>query len=67
MLDFMVWPWFERLPVVYPLSADVHPNLTNWFNLMHKEPAVKETAFSKEIHLKFYEGYLNAKPVYDFD
>ena len=67
MLDFMLWPWIERLPTVCPLSAEVHPNLTNWFNLMQLDPAVKETAFSKEMHLKFYEGYLNAKPVYDFN
>ena len=66
MLDFMVWPWFERLPLVYTLSAEVHPNLANWFNLMLQEPAIKETACSKETHLKFYEGYLNSKPVYDF-
>lgn len=66
MLDFMVWPWFERLPMVYSLSAELHPNLANWLNLMHQEPAIKETARSKEDHLKFYEGYLNSKPVYDF-
>ncbi|XP_028411102.1 glutathione S-transferase omega-1-like [Dendronephthya gigantea] len=66
MLDFMVWPWFERLPLFYTLSVDTHPNLTNWVNLMQNEPAVKETALSTENHLKFYEGYKNGQPDYDF-
>lgn len=66
MLDFMVWPWFERLPLVYKLSVDAHPNLTNWINLMQNEPAVKETALSTENHLKFYEGYRNGQADYDF-
>ena len=60
-----MWPWFERLPTIYSLSADVHPSLANWFNLVQNESAVKETAFSKETHLKFYEGYLTGKPVYE--
>ncbi|XP_028413579.1 glutathione S-transferase omega-1-like [Dendronephthya gigantea] len=67
MLDFMVWPWFERLPTIYSLSADAYPCLANWFNLMQNEPGIKETAFSKEKHLKFYEGYLTGKLEYELE
>ena len=65
MLDYMVWPWFERLPLMHTLSADVHPNLTSWFNLMQNDSAVKETVISEENHAKFYEGYKNGHADYD--
>ena len=66
MLDYMMWPWFERLPMILTLSADVHPNLTNWYNLMQNDPAVKETMISKENYLKFYDGYKKGQVDYDF-
>jgi glutathione S-transferase len=66
MLDYMIWPWFERLPTMYTLSADTYPNLTDWFNRMQHEPAVKETLISKENHLKFYHGYRTGQVDYDF-
>lgn len=66
MADYMIWPWFERTPAVYSLSADQHPNLSNWFNLMKNDTAVKATQHSTETHSKFYEGYLSGKAQYDF-
>ena len=66
MIDYMIWPWFERLPMLHTLSADAHPNLTNWFNLMQNDPAIKEIMISKENYLKFYEGYKSGKTDYDF-
>ena len=62
----MIWPWFERLPIMHTLSADAHPNLTNWFNLMKDDLAVKEIEISLENYLKFYEGYRNDYLDYDF-
>ena len=67
MVDYMVWPWFERLPVMYTLSADLHPNLTNWCKLMYDDPAVKETSSSKELYMKFFDAYLGpGKTLFDF-
>lgn len=65
MIDFMLWPWFERLPIWYPLSADVHPNLTNWVNLMKDETAVKERALPLDKYRQFYEGYIKGHLDYD--
>jgi hypothetical protein len=61
----MMWPWFERLPMMHALSADVHPNLTSWVNLMLNDAAVKETLISKENYLKFYDGYKKGQVDYD--
>ncbi|XP_033762218.1 glutathione S-transferase omega-1-like [Pecten maximus] len=72
MLDFFVWPWFERmavlskiLPNTDPLPAEKFPNLTAWVEVMKSQRAVKETMFDIPTHLAFYQSYASGKPNYD--
>ncbi|OWF35357.1 glutathione S-transferase omega-1-like [Mizuhopecten yessoensis] len=72
MLDYFVWPWFERmgvfsaiLPGVDPMPAKQFPKLTAWVEVMKSLPAVKETMFDIPTHVAFYKGYAAGKPDYD--
>ena len=65
MVDYMIWPFFERLPVVYEISAELHPKLTTWCNKMRDLPAVKKLAISNESFKKFYAGYATGNVDYD--
>ncbi|XP_063818076.1 glutathione S-transferase omega-1-like [Pseudophryne corroboree] len=54
MIDYMIWPWFERLSV-----SDVEeylekaPRINAWHDLMMQDPAVKETFTPPEDLLNF--------------
>lgn len=57
-IDFMIWPWQERLPVLgkfqtVDVSMTKFPKLKEWQAAMKEVPAVKICAFSKEMHDKF--------------
>ncbi|XP_069111865.1 glutathione S-transferase omega-1-like [Argopecten irradians] len=72
MLDFMLWPWFERLPIISKmmpgaeaLPAEKFPNLNAWVEAMLSQPAVKETMFDLPTHIAFLQGYSTGKPNYD--
>lgn len=69
-VDLMVWPWFERVPSMQDLknvdfSKQRYPKLNAWFDAMMADPAVKETAYSKEVLTQFFESY--AKGAADYD
>ena len=64
MVDYHLWPWFERLAAKPELLAP-YPKLKGWVSEMQKLPAVQATCFSPELHLKFIESYLNGSPDYD--
>ncbi|XP_021964953.1 pyrimidodiazepine synthase [Folsomia candida] len=76
MLDYMIWPWIERVPVM-KLSTDPdifdfetakkdNPNLESWRNAMKEDDAVKQYYLSAENHLKFIKSFLVGKADYDF-
>ncbi|XP_060067079.1 glutathione S-transferase omega-1-like [Ylistrum balloti] len=72
MLDFFVWPWFERMAVmvammseVNPFPAEKFPKLTAWVEVMKTLPAVKETMFDTTTHLIFLQSNAAGKPNYD--
>ena len=66
MIDYMLWPFFERLPMLYDLSAEIHPNLSNWCNKMHCIPAVKKESLPADVYKRFYDGYFKGHAEYDF-
>jgi len=75
MLDYMIWPWFERLPVIKLFKAcqgfdfdgmkKEAPLLESWRQAMKEDSAVKATFLSPQIHMKFIENYFGGKPNYD--
>ncbi|XP_065219601.1 pyrimidodiazepine synthase-like [Planococcus citri] len=62
MVDYMIWPWFERLDVLsylYGSEAKIPtekiPNLVNWTSLMKKDEAVKKHFAPAEVHGKHFK------------
>jgi len=74
MLDYMLWPWFERFPIIkmfYPNEINHsevekrRQNLNAWVEKMKKDPAVREIYIPPEIHFKYSESSRNGNPNYD--
>jgi len=71
MIDFSIWPWFERLPLLSKTAPDTVPSASNfpklfaWTQAMLEEPAVKATCFDLDTHLKFLLSSKAGKPNYD--
>ena len=72
MVDFMLWPWFERLPLlnyVIPettISPSEFPQLSSWVQHMYDQPAVKATMFDIEKHAYFIKTYREKRWDYDY-
>ncbi|XP_045129964.1 pyrimidodiazepine synthase-like isoform X2 [Portunus trituberculatus] len=73
MLDYMIWPWMERLPVVEKfcdqavLTENCYPKLFSWREEMQKDSAVKATCISPEVHYKYLLTSLSGFPDYDME
>lgn len=72
MLDFMIWPWFERIPLMeilggqlFKIPEDRFPLLVQWKSSMLADPVVKLSALPPAVHRAFLENRKNG--VYDFD
>jgi glutathione S-transferase len=74
MVDYHVWPWFERLEMLEKLAAGIDllpkgrfPKLNSYIAHMKDVPAVKAALFPTDVHLKFFESYTkpDSKPDYD--
>ena len=71
MVDFMLWPWFERMPLlnrVIPetsISQSEYPHLSAWVNIMYDQPAVKATMFDLDKHAHFLMTYREKRWDYD--
>lgn len=71
MVDFHIWPWFERMPVMKELSgADMlpaarFPKLTQWTRKMLQVPAVQKTYLESKFHREFFYGLMTGTPNYD--
>jgi len=61
MIDFFIWPWFERLPVmtltVPSVDISQYPKLANWWKVMTQVPAVKEVMCDTDWHLQVMKMY----------
>ncbi len=63
LVDFYMWPWFERLPVLQAhgyagLQSDAFPKLLQWVEDVKAHPTVKLSYIEPEGHIKFYKSYL---------
>ena len=72
ILDYMIWPWFERfrklksLTKDYDLDKERFPKLRNWICRMLQLPEVKSTRSIEEQIAEFYKVSLtNKEPDYD--
>ncbi|XP_075072290.1 glutathione S-transferase omega-1-like [Mixophyes fleayi] len=58
MVDYMIWPWFERFNISDVLEyLEKTPRISAWYNLMLQDPAVKETYTDPEDLLSFFKLY----------
>ncbi len=72
MVDYMIWPWFERFPVLkdfgnFEFDCKKFPKLAAWIERMKQLPAVQEVIIKPETYLKFFQGYLAGSVDYDFE
>ncbi|XP_064418935.1 glutathione S-transferase omega-1 [Latimeria chalumnae] len=68
MIDYMMWPFFERLEVNSLNHCLEHtPHLTQWISTMLEDPAVKKTITDIETYKGFYNLYLQGSmEAYDY-
>ncbi|XP_026164312.1 glutathione S-transferase omega-1 [Mastacembelus armatus] len=67
MIDYMMWPFFERLEV-FELKhcLDSTPELKKWTEHMSEDPTVKTTRLSVDTYKGFYKTYIQGKANYDY-
>ncbi|XP_050075415.1 pyrimidodiazepine synthase-like [Anopheles maculipalpis] len=72
MIDYMIWPWCERVDLLkfalgdkYELDKDRFGQLLQWRDLMEKDEAVKQSLISTENHTKFLQSRKNGENNYD--
>jgi pyrimidodiazepine synthase/glutathione S-transferase len=69
LVDYMIWPWCERLDVLkilfkYELDAKRFPKFIEWINAMKEDKVVKEHYITPEDHATFIQSI---KTTYDCD
>ena len=70
-IDFCVWPHLERVEALRTITSELaitqkeFPQLRKWIELITAVPAVKDTMFSTDIHLQFFQIAKSGK--YDCD
>jgi glutathione S-transferase len=72
MVDYMIFPWFERLPLLKEIHGsaltfpeDKLPTLAAWFRRMETDPAVIACSNQKSKSLNFLKAYVAGKVEYD--
>ncbi|XP_008320655.1 glutathione S-transferase omega-1 isoform X1 [Cynoglossus semilaevis] len=67
MIDYMMWPFFERLNV-FDLQHCLNdmPELKKWTENMSEDSTVKNTTHSLETYKAFYKTYSEGTPNYDY-
>ncbi|XP_044154066.1 glutathione S-transferase omega-1-like [Bufo gargarizans] len=58
MIDYMIWPWFERF-CIFDVEEVLEktPNINNWYKLMLQDPAVQKTFTEPDVLLNFFKLY----------
>lgn len=69
MLDYMMWPWFERFPVLtimYPnLVYPAQDTLDTWQADMWNTGPVNQYGLTPEVHVQFFGEYKDAECNFD--
>ncbi|XP_011632642.1 pyrimidodiazepine synthase-like [Pogonomyrmex barbatus] len=73
MVDYMIWPWYERADVLKLIKGEqftIQKNsvlqLIEWIDAMKDNPVVKKSFLKTEIHAKYVRSRLAGTPQYDF-
>ncbi|XP_061767589.1 glutathione S-transferase omega-1-like isoform X1 [Nerophis ophidion] len=67
MIDYLMWPWFERLEVFKLTDClDGAPELQKWVERMSEDPVVKSCRHSVDTYEAYYKTYLEGKPNFDY-
>ncbi|XP_030604086.1 glutathione S-transferase omega-1-like [Archocentrus centrarchus] len=67
MIDYMMWPWFERAEAYqFKQCLDSTPELKKWTELMLEDPAVKATMYSADAHKAFFKTFVDGNPNFDY-
>ncbi|XP_075204655.1 glutathione S-transferase omega-1-like isoform X2 [Anomaloglossus baeobatrachus] len=62
MIDYMIWPWFERFTLFDALEfLEKTPLVNAWYERMLQDPAVKETFTEPEVLVGFAKLYFEDK------
>eukprot|EP00079_Xenopus_tropicalis_P027588 XP_012821899.1 PREDICTED: glutathione S-transferase omega 2 isoform X2 [Xenopus tropicalis] len=58
MVDYMIWPWFERL-IIFDSKDCLNktPHIDKWYQQMLQDPAVKATYIEPDLLLGFFKLY----------
>lgn len=72
MVDYMLWPWFERLPLLrdygFQLNSDgKFPKLAEWVKTMSANENVQKIKVPIELTKRFMDGFRVGKPDYDIE
>ncbi|NWR03240.1 GSTO1 transferase, partial [Paradoxornis webbianus] len=63
MVDYMIWPWFERLEPFQLKDALNHtPKLQRWMEAMKEDPAIKAIITDPQTYKNYLELYLKNSP-----
>ncbi|EDV50669.2 pyrimidodiazepine synthase isoform X1 [Drosophila erecta] len=72
IVDYMIWPWFERFPSMkinteqkYELDVKRFEKLLKWRDLMAQDEAVQKTALDVQLHAEFQKSKTIGSPQYD--
>ncbi|XP_034195998.2 pyrimidodiazepine synthase isoform X1 [Osmia lignaria lignaria] len=73
MVDFMIWPWFERSDIIkflrgdqFTIPRDRFKRLMEWKSAMKENPAVQCSYLDTEVHAKYIQSRQAGTPQYDF-
>ncbi|XP_014739303.1 PREDICTED: glutathione S-transferase omega-1 [Sturnus vulgaris] len=63
MIDYLIWPWFERLAAFQLEDSLNHtPKLQRWVEAMKEDPAVKATITDTQTYKNYLQLYLKNSP-----
>ena len=70
MVDYYIWPWFERFPILAAMFScdpvEPFPHLQKWTERMKTDPAVMATELSPELHAGYFASFAAGKPNQDY-
>jgi glutathionyl-hydroquinone reductase len=69
MLDWMMWPWLERVPVLHKMGITIPemPGMDEYMTCMWQTDVVKDYGLSVESHYKFMKQYMDQKETINYD
>ena len=72
MLDFMIWPWWERVDIIkvlrgdqFVIPCDRFKKLFEWRSAMKENAAVQNSYLDTEVHAKYMQSRIAGTPQYD--